>query len=386
MEEVLVREYDEERDFKMVVELEKSCKTTASPSNEGMSILSNMMGDDPLCRIRLYPLHVLLIAEILSEGEIVGIVRGCIKYVEIGVHERRRQVTMGSILGLRVSPTHRRKGVGVKLVQSIEEWLSKNGATYTFAATEENNAASTNLFTLRRNYIKLSSLSIFVQRLNPPLDDLPEGVSFEQLPTDQAISFYQTRLGAKDMYPTDIDMILKEKLSLGTWLCHFKEDNVKINHNDNKITGDSWMIFSIWNTCEAYKLQVKRTNHHSSPVYHAIEDDEENPKKMACDSIEKPFGFLFLFGLLGEGDRLGELVKTLWSFALQIAENVKDCKAIVTELGFSDPIREHVPEEVSTACIDDSWYAKKINNISSEDDDLVLKGELGNVFVDPRDF
>lgn len=61
MEEVLVREYDEERDFKMVVELEKSCKTTASPSNEGMSILSNMMGDDPLCRIRLYPLHVLLV-------------------------------------------------------------------------------------------------------------------------------------------------------------------------------------------------------------------------------------------------------------------------------------------------------------------------------------
>lgn len=62
---VLIREYDEERDFKMVTELEKSCKTIGSPSNEGMSIFSSMMGDDPLCRIRLYPLHVLLVCLIL---------------------------------------------------------------------------------------------------------------------------------------------------------------------------------------------------------------------------------------------------------------------------------------------------------------------------------
>lgn len=58
---VLIREYDEEGDFKMVMELEKSCKTITSPSNEGISILSSMMGDDPLCRIRLYPLHILLV-------------------------------------------------------------------------------------------------------------------------------------------------------------------------------------------------------------------------------------------------------------------------------------------------------------------------------------
>lgn len=271
----------------------------------------------------------------------------------------------------------------------MEEWMNKNGASYTFAATEENNAASTNLFTLRGNYIKLSSLSIFVQRLNPPVNDLEEGINFEKLSTDQAISFYQTHVGAKDMYPTDIDMILKEKLSLGTWLCYFKEDNVKINDKNSRITGDSWAIFSIWNTCEAYKLQVKRSNYHSSPIKHAIKDDQENPKKMACDSIEKPFGFLFLFGLFGEGDGLGELVKSLWRFALKMAENVKDCKAIMTELGFSDPLLQHVPKEVSTVCIDDLWYAKKIEKCSSEDDDpddLVMKREVGNVFVDPRDF
>lgn len=273
----------------------------------------------------------------------------------------------------------------------MEEWMSKNGASYTLAATEENNAASTNLFTLRRNYIKLSSLSIFVQRLNPPFNHLPESINFDKLTTDQAISFYQnqTHIGAKDMYPADIDMILKEKLSLGTWLCYFKEDNVKINDKNSSITGDSWAILSIWNTCEAYKLQVKRSTYHSSPINHALKDDQENPKKMACDSIEKPFGFLFLFGLLGEGERLGELVKSLWSFALKMAENVKDCKAIMTELGFSDPLLQHVPKEVSTACIDDLWYAKKIKKCGSEDDDpddLVGKREVGNVFADPRDF
>lgn len=283
---------------------------------------------------------------------------------------------------------NRRKGVGLKLVQSMEEWMNENGASYTFAATEENNAASTNLFTLRCNYIKLSSLFIFVQRLNPPVNDLPGGINFEKMPTDQAISFYQTHLRLKDMYPTDIDMILKEKLSLGTWLCYFKEDNVKINHCNSRIIGGSWVVFSIWNTCEAYKLQVKRSNYHSSRANHAIRD-QENPKKMACDPIEKPFGFLFLFGLLGEGDRLGELVKSLWSFALKMAENVKDCKAIMTELGFSDPLLQHVPKVVSSACIDDLWYIKKIDKFSSQaddSDDLVVKGEVGNVFVDPRDF
>lgn len=48
----------------------------------------------------------LQIAELLVSGEIVGIVRGCIKYVAIGV-EGRTKVTLGSILGLRVSPAHR---------------------------------------------------------------------------------------------------------------------------------------------------------------------------------------------------------------------------------------------------------------------------------------
>lgn len=278
---------------------------------------------------------------------------------------------------------HRRTGIGLKLVQSMEEWLTINGANYTFLATEENNVASTNLFTLKCNYIKFSSLKIFVQPVNPPFNDLSDDIKIEKLPINLAISYYKTHLVGKDIYPTDINLILEEKLSLGTWLCYFKEENVDITTG---ITSQSsWAIFSIWNTCQAYNLQVQGSSSHAALISHA----KDNPKMPVCDdSNEKPLGFLFLYGLYGEGERLEELVQSLWSFALKMAENVKDCKAIITELGFSDPLRELVPRDSSLSCIEDIWYVKRVKNYSSDGEENLITGMrgMGNVFVDPRDF
>lgn len=60
---VLIREYNEERDFEVAMKLEKSCKIGSNSSNKaGISIFTNMIGDDPLCRIRLYPVHVMLVS------------------------------------------------------------------------------------------------------------------------------------------------------------------------------------------------------------------------------------------------------------------------------------------------------------------------------------
>ncbi|OMO58456.1 hypothetical protein COLO4_34621 [Corchorus olitorius] len=201
---------------------------------------------------------LLQVAELRENGELVGVIRGCIKHV--GTKFGEKHVKLGCILGLRVSPRHRRMGIGLKLVGAMEEWLVSNGADYTFLATEKNNVASTNLFTAKCNYRNLSSLVIFVQ-----------------------------------------------------------------------------------------------------PISFAM-----------------------------EGERLGELMKSAWNFASRLAENVKDCKVIITELGVSDPLIEHVPHEPSMSRIDDLWYLKKVNRSSStmdeEINDLAVMGELGNVVVDPRDF
>ena len=47
----------------------------------------------------------LQVAEMLKNGELVGMVQGCIKDVGTGFVERH--VQLGCILGLRVSPKHR---------------------------------------------------------------------------------------------------------------------------------------------------------------------------------------------------------------------------------------------------------------------------------------
>lgn len=288
----------------------------------------------------------------------------------------------------------RRMGIGLKLVQSVEEWLIQKGANYTFLATEEKNTASTNLFTLKSNYLKFTSLLIYVQplpnspALKPPSD---QHIEIEKLPIEEAISLYKTHLKSKDLYPRDIESILKEKLSIGTWLCYFKEQR-----------DQDWALFSIWNTCEAYKLPATKFSSSSSSslsVFFYETINSARDKFFQCfkdlkwpmwDPIEKPFGFLFLYGVYGEGERKGELMEAVWGFGLKIGASVRGCRALITEMGAFDPMGEHVPKgSKSMTCIEDLWCLKRVDaNLSGDGggEDLSVMTNVGNVFIDPRDF
>lgn len=386
VENVVIRIFNEKRDMEVVKKLEENCEMG---SKKGVSMFtSNMMGH-PLCRIRLYLVHVMLVAEML-EGELVGVVRGCIKCVGTGFHGKH--VKMGCISGLRVSTKHRRMGIGIKLVKSMEEWLINNGAHFTFLAAEENNVASRNMFTLKCNYSIFSSLVLYIQPITCPAKDISIGVKIEKLNADKAISLYKSRLSRKELYTVDIDAILKEDLSLGTWVSYFRdEDWVELytkEKNEDIIsskTPTSWAVLSIWNTCEAYKFQIRKSN--ALRLFHATLT-HANDKILNClNSFKDPFGFLFLYGLDGEGERLGELMMGLWSFVSKLAENVKDCKVIMTELGVSDPLRGYMPQGPSMSCVNDLWYVKKVKDGEDDMDEIFMVNRpLGNVFVDPRDF
>ncbi|TKY54236.1 N-acetyltransferase HLS [Spatholobus suberectus] len=387
---LLIREFDEDRDVKVVGKLERNCEIG---TKKGVSIFTNMMGD-PLSRIRFYPLHVMLVAELLESRELVGVVRGCIKSMRT---PSESLLKIGCILGLRVSPTHRRKGVGLKLVTSVEEWMLRNGAEYAFLATEKKNDASRNLFTNKCKYVSLSSLVIFVHPISFPAKHVSKDIKIEKVNIDQAISLYRRTLRAKELYPLDMDSILKEKLSLGTWVSYYKDEGwlnlqKKVESEDiitNEITS-SWIIFSIWNTCEAYKLQLKKSqplrflhttlNHARDKIFPCL-------RMSVSDSLCRPFGFLFLYGLHGEGENLGGLMESIWRFTSRLGESLKDCRVVITELGFGDPLVNHVPQTASMSCIDDIWYTKRLSSHSDEkDDELLMKRQIGNVFVDPRDF
>ncbi|KAI4344787.1 hypothetical protein L6164_011976 [Bauhinia variegata] len=387
---VLVREFDEDRDVNLVGMLERNCEIG---TKKGVSIFTNSTMGDPLSRIRFYPLRIILVAELLESGEIVGVVRGCIKSVGTSAGSFLK---MGCILGLRVSPNHRRKGVGLKLVRSIEEWMMRNGVDYTFLATEKSNDASKGLFTKKCNYITLSSLAIFIHPTSFPGKNISKDIKIEKLSIDQAISLYKRTLRAKDLYPMDMDVILKEKLSLGTWVSYYKDEgwlNLQSKVEEENFIREnprSWVIFSIWNTCEAYKLQIKK-----SQTLRFLHNtlNQARDKIFPClrmpvsDSLSRPFGFLFIYGLHGEGENLGLLMESVWRFTSRLDETMKDCKVVVTELGFSDPLAKHVPQDSSMSCIDDLWYVKKFTGHSDEkDDEMLMKAQAGNVFVDPREF
>ncbi|QCD80068.1 Acyl-CoA N-acyltransferase [Vigna unguiculata] len=382
-----IREFDEDRDVKVVGKLERKCEIG---TKKGVSIFTNMMGD-PLSRIRFYPLHVMLVAELLESKELVGVVRGCIKSMQT---PSESLLKIGCILGLRVSPSHRRKGIGLKLVTSVEEWMLRNGVEYAFLATEKNNDASRNLFTNKCKFVSLSSLFIFVHPISFPAKHLSKDIEIEKVNIDQAISLYRRTLMAKELYPLDMDSILKENLSLGTWVSYYKEGGLlNLQRKEDMITNEitsSWIIFSIWNTCEAYKLQLKKSqplrflyttlNHARDKIFPCL-------RMSVSDSLCRPFGFLFLYGLHGEGENLGELMESIWRFTSRMGESLKDCRVVITELGFGDPLVNHVPQTASMSCIDDIWYTKRISSHNDEkDDELLIKRQIGNVFVDPRDF
>ncbi|OVA16791.1 GNAT domain [Macleaya cordata] len=353
---VLIREYNEERDIEMVERLERNCEYSIGSSSKGMMNIPTIFMGDPLCRV----------AEMVgSGGELVGIVRGCIKCVGTGFEGRH--VKMGCILGLRVSPKHRRSGIGLKLVKCVENWAIQNGAEYISMAVEENNVASTNLFVCKCNYVKLRGpLIILTQPIHHSRnkDRSSRKIKIHKLSIEQAISLYKNRLGKKEFFPMDIDAILNEKLSLGTWVSFFKDENWVGLHGKNK----------------------DDDNEH--------EFTSRSPSSWAMNW--RPSGYLLVYGIHGEGERVGELMKSLWWFAYNLGRNnVEDCKLMITELGLHDPLTQHVPKGTSMSCTNDFWYLKKVNNGSTsingdekEKEDTWIRRQqpITNLFVDPRDF
>ncbi|KAI3861751.1 hypothetical protein MKW92_045805 [Papaver armeniacum] len=360
-----ITENTRKRDIEVVEELEKVCETIESCSKgRNAPIITNIMGD-PLFRIRFYKYHVLLIAEMVENGEVVGVIRGCIKYIRSGADQgtNRSTVKMGCILGLRVSPKHRQNGIGLKLVKCAENWAIQNGAQYTCMAAEEGNIASTNLF-------KKSSRKIIIQKLS----------------VEQAISLYKTQFGSKQFFLP----------SIGTWVSYFKDENwVGLNGKDNNSNSHgefiekapgSWAMISIWNkTSDVYKLKIGKRE---TSFLHCFNGSKEAKifhcfrKSFFSLLRQKSSGFILAYGLHGEG-KSGRIDAIF----------MEGCKLIITELGVDDPLREHLPQGPSMSFTNDIWYLKKVNGSTSEDasggdemESLLNEKPLTNLFVDPRDF
>ncbi|XP_050231352.1 probable N-acetyltransferase HLS1 [Mercurialis annua] len=385
-EAVTVREYDEERDKAAVEEMEKRCEVGQKGKP---SLVTDLLGD-PICRIRHFPSHVMMIAEYGEEKTIVGVIRVCIKTVTRG--NSLGYVNMAYILGLRVSPTHRRLGIGIKLVQETENWCKKKGVEYTYIATDCTNEPSVNLFTRKCSYSKFRALSMLVQPVHAHYKPLNSNITIVRLTPKLAEIIYRRAFANAEFFPQDIGSILSNNLNLGTFMAIPKKNLSKWNPNTEIDRLPScFAILSVWNTKEVFKLQVKgvsKLTYAFCKGSRVLDSCMPWLKLPSFPDVFRQFGVYFLHGLHMEGEHAPRLMKALCGFAHNMARDDDGCGAVVAEVGHGDPVRDVIPHWRKFSWAEDLWCIKKISNDDDDDhepSDWVKSRPSKVIYVDPRD-
>ena len=87
-------------------------------------------------------------------------------------------------------------------------------------ATECSNQPSLNLFTIKFNYIKFRSPTVLVQPIHAHDKSLSSSIALIRVSPELATLVYRRIFASSEFFPEDVDMILNNKLSLGTsWPC-----------------------------------------------------------------------------------------------------------------------------------------------------------------------
>uniref|UniRef100_A0ACD5WBI4 Uncharacterized protein n=1 Tax=Avena sativa TaxID=4498 RepID=A0ACD5WBI4_AVESA len=401
--EVVVREYDGGRDRDGVEEVERECEVGSSGGGSGkMCLFTDLLGD-PLCRIRNSPAYLMLVAETATGTgggggaggkKIIGLVRGCVKYVASGSTRDKDPIytKVAYILGLRVSPTHRRRGVGKKLVERMEEWFRQKGAEYSYMATEQDNEASVRLFTGRCGYAKFRTPSVLVHPVFRHALGLSRRASIVRLEPRDAERLYRWHFAAVEFFPDDIDAVLSNALSLGTFLAVPAGAAARWDGDVEAFLASppaSWAVLSVWNCMDAFRLEVRGAPRAVRAAAGATRLVDRAAPWLGIPSIPNlfaPFGLYFLYGLGGSGPELPRLVRALCRHAHNMARR-GGCGVVATEVGERDPVRAGVPHWARLGA-EDLWCIKRLA-------DGYTHGTLGDwskaqpgrsIFVDPREF
>ncbi|KAF2580824.1 hypothetical protein F2Q70_00012925 [Brassica cretica] len=402
---IVVREYDPSRDLAGVEDVERRCEV--GPSGK-LSLFTDLLGD-PLCRIRHSPSFLMLVAEMGTEKkEIVGMIRGCIKTVTCGIkldlnHKSQNDTVkplytkLAYVLGLRVSPSHRREGIGFKLVKMMEEWFTQTGAEYSYIATENDNQASINLFTGKCGYSKFRKPSILVNPVYAHRVNVSRQVTIIKLDPVDAESLYRLRFSTTEFFPRDIDSVLNNKLSLGTFVavprgsCYGSgSGSWPGSAKFLEYTPESWAVLSVWNCKDSFRLEVRgasRLRRVVATTTRVVDKTLPFLKLPSIPSVFKPFGLHFMYGIGGEGPRATKMVKSLCGHAHNMAKK-GGCGVVAAEVAGAEPLRQGIPHWKVLSCDEDLWCIKRLGEEYSDgvvgDWTKSLPGT--SIFVDPREF
>ncbi|KAM3297700.1 hypothetical protein ACQJBY_039569 [Aegilops geniculata] len=412
--EVTVRELDVERDLPAVEELERRCEVGLSgdqadgkkKKRKSMSLCVEQIGD-PLARVRHAPEHVMLVAE--CGEEMVGVIKACIKMVSRGssvgsssssgsVAKQQKPaaayVKVAFILGLRVSPSHRRLGIATALVKAAEEWSRKRGAAHASMATTVSNKASLALFTGRFGYKQFRRPVLLGRPVHARWLPVTSRHRVLQLPPTLAAAAYARLLPARDteFLPADLPALLAHKLTLGTF--------VAIESSDGHTAGadapsPSYAVLSVWDQTRSLRLRVDGAPallRHSLAAVRALDRAAPWLRVPSVPDIFRPFGAYLIYGVRMSGPEGPALLRTLCSHAHNMARNNPACGVVAADLSPDDPAAAAIPSWRRFSCDEDVWCIKNLSDSnatpsSSSSSDWPASAPPGSVlFVDPREF
>ncbi|KAL6880493.1 hypothetical protein ACP4OV_012058 [Aristida adscensionis] len=384
-EAVGVREFDGGRDRAAVERLERACEVGGGK----VRLFTDLLGD-PLCRVRHSPAFLMLVAEVAGE-EVVGVVRGCVKTVACGGGGLFSKVAY--LLGLRVSPAWRRRGVGRRLVERMEEWFRRVGAEYAYVATDAGNAPSVRLFTGRCGYAPFRTPSVLVHPVFRHDLAPPRRAAVLELPPREAELLYRRRFAGVEFFPRDIDAVLSNPLSLGTFLALPEEAAARWRGVEAFLAAPgpppSWAVASVWNCKDAFRLEVRGAPRLWRAAARATRAADRAAPWLGIPSVPnlfEPFGVHFLYGVGGGGAAAPRMARALCRHAHNVARRA-GARVVATEVAPGDPLRAGVPHWPRLGA-DDLWCIKRLADGYGDGalGDWTKAPPGASIFVDPREF
>lgn len=269
-------------------------------------------------------------------------------------------------------------GIGLKLVQRLEEWFLRNGAVYSYVQTENDNTASVKLFTEKSGYSKFRTPTFLVNPVFNHRVTVSRRVKIIKLAPSDAESLYRNRFSSTEFFPSDINSILTNKLCLGTYMA--------VPRGEDLVSG-SWAVISIWNSKDVYRLQVKgvsRLKRLLAKTTRVLDGAFPFLKIPSFPNLFKSFAMHFMYGIGGEGPRAAEMVEALCSHAHNLARK-SGCAVLAAEVASCEPLRVGIPHW-KVLSPEDLWCLKRLRDDGDDDGVDWTKSPPGlSIFVDPRE-
>ncbi|XP_048536689.1 probable N-acetyltransferase HLS1-like [Triticum urartu] len=410
---IRVREFDMERDLAAVEELERRCQVGLSDDQaddaehddggakkcrrrrkkkRGMSLYVEQIGD-PFARVRHSPDYVMLVAEYGEEGagEAVGVIKACVRTVSRGktmTKTKQQFAKVACLLGLRVSPSHRRLGIATELVRRAEAWCAARGAAHATMATTASNAASLALFAGRFGYAPFRRPVFLGHPVHRHRARVPGAHRVLQLPPPLAAAAYAALLSPAEFVPADLPALLAHKLTLGTYLA--------VERGPDPSLPPSFALLSVWDATRSLRLRVGGAApllRASLAAARALDQHAPWLRVPSLPDVFRPFGTYLLYGLRMSGPEGPALLRSLCRHAHNVARKNPACAVVAADLGPDDPAAAAVPHWPSFSCDEDVWCVKKLGvaadgagNAGDDDDDWTTAPPADVLFVDPREF